>query len=351
MDQQRFTKFQMKNLSVILTREPVEFWCKEKKNCAKRIVCVLNIINELILLVDILQFQLQSVKKYTLLVMLISIEPVELWCKQRQKILGEETVPHTFSEVSEHNRRTDSCRGCSSIPTSSKKIHVISDINLDTSDSSLSYDFDFLVPDANSTVLQTQDKVKNGNPWRFTEYLRRNPYYLHIKNGGLPSLQQDLIIDYTQLQRLTKYFRNTKRLDHRPNKFSSAKELGSSCERNKEESVIQSSIFDIDDFIPDHTKAKENNIVNKQTVNHRGAVLQDVTNNCNIYAPRIYKKRKLLTSDNGGLVCDKLRKESAKSNHKLRKESNSTEDRELEQWAAKFNSMCQDIENHKLEIE
>lgn len=283
-----------------------------------------------------------------------------------------------------------------------KKIHIISDITLDNTENTF---FDInLEPDANSTVLIDRKCY----PWRFNEHFKRNPHYLSIKKTALPCLQQDLIIDYIQVKKIEEHFAKvSKKFENCVNKSVL---LGDSelYDVSNKENIPHSGLFDADNFFG-QTKSLQDNLLNRQKRNILGPRLQNEDNimsqknmsktNTNTVDIRTLFNQQLLQSsnveksnenlstssqnplkesvnnnfdpklfedeeepninfdENSKIYIPKIRKKKLYDNleesnqDKYKKEMKTVEDAKLEQWAAKFNSLCRDIEKYKLEIE
>lgn len=102
-------------------------------------------------------------------------------------------------------------------------------------------------PNANSTMI---------NPWRFNEVnLTRNPHFITLKGSSLPSINQDMVLDHTLVDKFEESVITPVKADQDGRKTPVQKTLTEYFSSNKE-NLHQSSLFDNDLLSPIKNKSK-----------------------------------------------------------------------------------------------
>ncbi|XP_018574357.1 uncharacterized protein LOC108913310 [Anoplophora glabripennis] len=313
-----------------------------------------------------------------------------------ENALGGNKENEAFYEHNAQNNNSKEVCLLHSPKKTNKNIQVLSDITLDQSDDW--FLDEHLQPNANSTVLLNR---VCSPPWRFNEHLKRNPHYLSIKKTALPCLQQDMIIDYAQLEKIEEHFAQIpKRPKKCVNKSSPIKDSGLFHDTANKENIPHLSFFDSENSIVQRPKSLQENKQNRNILGPKTLNANNIPNDINVQrnntveipavteipisnteklGRNFYTSQNLLKEpvnknfgvklfedeepvinfdENTKIYISKNRKKKklydnneVSTQDKHKREMTRKEEAELEQWATKFNSLCEDIDNYRLEIE
>nr|CAI5845498.1 unnamed protein product [Callosobruchus analis] len=122
-------------------------------------------------------------------------------------------------------------------------------------DNNFGFDYD----EKADAAMMTQARKIVRIVWRYADIINRNPHFLLIKSNALPSLNQDLVIDYALVERIEKQAASKRtKIPHAINdtvakatyqkKISEYIECPVPLEKDHENAVSSSSLYDYEEF-------------------------------------------------------------------------------------------------------